>query len=374
MSPKNRGAGFRQAGRGRKEAKAPPPKNSDIYDPEKFQEFIEILEICQAFVRSRSRVQVRLAIILLDNLAEVLMYYKCREILGYDDFIKQIVRPRYSQQDREKVERDFAGKVGFLSSKARLVSKHDATILRIGHSFRNAAFHRDEHNDEANKIIVRLEFEAACNLLCVAYGPGHISGGDESVVLWLRKYGIDQPYLEYGEASRQIISQLLDGVAVSKEEVGATLVHDLDERWNALVVNVLKELPLPELVLDEILKTEEFDSHFDYDSASESFREARRLIGEQKPFPPQEYFKREQELSIEVRKAYDLFTPTLIWRDILRMKMTIRGLRRHKSADGVFSRYEKVSDLLAKAEHLFDSAIRKNDAAAEMASEIARGK
>lgn len=359
----------------RKGPKAPPPRGSGIHEPEKFQEFIEILEICRDFVRSRSSVPIRLAIVLLDNMAEVLMLHKCRATLEHDDFLKRIVPPKYSLEDRRRVERDFAGKVWFLSTIVRLIADQDATILRIGHSYRNAGFHRDEHNNEANQVTVRLLFEAVCHLLSVVYGDGTISGGDDSVVRWLRKYGIEQRYLDYGAASRQIGSRLLEGIAASKERVAEALTRDLEGRLNVLVAGVSRAFPLPELVLDEILETEEFEANYDYErGASERFRQITRLVGQGKKVTRQQYRKREREYWMEVRDAYGAFVPSLTWRDVRRVNTAIASLRRHKTARRVFAAYETASDRLARAEHLFASAMRKSGAAAETAAEIAMGK
>lgn len=359
----------------RNKPKAPPTKGFGIHEPEKFQEFIEILEVCRNLIHSQSSVRIRLAIVLLDNMAEVLMLHKCRTILEDDDFSKRIVAPQYSLTERTRVARDFGGKIWFLTTKVRLIADPDATTLRIGHSYRNAGFHRDEHNDDANQVIVSLLFEAVCHLLTVVYGEGTISGGDESVVRWLMKYGVDQPYLDYGNASREIGNKLLEGISVSHEQVVEGLTQDLKARWRVLVADVSRAFPLPELVLDEILKTEEFDAQYDYDSgASERFRQVTRLIGQGQKITRREYDEREREFLIEVREAYRTFTPSLTWEDVRRMDRVIAGLRRQRTTSRVLGTYEAISDRLAEAEHLVASAIRKSEAAAEMAAEIAMGK
>ena len=359
----------------RNKPKAPPPRGVGIHEPEKFQELVEILETCRSLIHSQSSVRIRLAIVLLDNMAEVLMFHKCRTLLEDDDFSRRIVDPRYSLTERTRVERDFCGKVWFLTTKVQLIADPDATTLRIGHSYRNAAFHRDEHNDKANRVIVSLLFEAVCHLLTVVYGDGTISGGDELVVQWLSTHGIDRPYLDYGHASREIGNRLLKGLSMSREEVVEGLTQDLSTRWRVLVADVSRAFPVPELVLDEILKTEEFDAQYDYDSgASERFRQVTRLIGQGQKIKRPEYDEREREFLIDVREAYRVFTPSVTWEDVRRMDETIARLPRQRTTSRVLGTYEAISDRLAEAEHLFASAIRKSEAAAEMAAEIAMGK
>lgn len=358
----------------RKDAKAPPSDDWGIHEPERFREFIEILDTCQGLVRSSSPVKIRLAIVLLDNLAEVLMYHAGNAPIEHDAFSKRLTPAQYSPSDRERFQRDFRGKIWFLSEKSSLLPADDATVLRVAHAYRNAAFHRDEHNHHANKIIVVLLFGVTCRLLSSTYGDNTTVGGDKSIERWLKSYGINAPFLEFGSASRHIGSLLLESIAVSDEDVRSALTRDLDERWQLLVNRVMKELPLPELVLDEILKTEEFDTQFDDDSASEPMRAANRIVGQEGRFSRTEYLRREREYWQTVRTAYAAFAPTFQWSGVRTMKTSFCRLGRQSTPGRVLSVYEELSDRLAKAEHLLTSAIRRSEAAGEVASDIARGK
>lgn len=362
-------------GQSRKVPKAPPPSAFGIHEPEKFQEFIETLEICRGHILADASVPIRLAIIVLDNVAEVLMLHCCRAIFENDGFANHILVPQYSLSDQQRVERDFGGKIWFLTTKVRFISDADATVLRIGHSYRNAGFHRDEHNDEANHVIVRLLFEAVSRLLTAVYGNGVISGGHESLIEWLRQYGIKEPYLAYGPASREIGRKLLKGITVSTARVQSALLQDLVKRSKALRAAVSGAFPLPELVLDEILKTEEFEQHYDYErGASGRFRNLTRSIGQGKRVTSQRYRRLEREYWTEVRQAYAAFVPSLTWNELQKLIGAIGRLQRKTTADAVLAAYESISDRLARAEHLFSSAIRKSEAAADLAAEVAMGK
>lgn len=355
--------------------KARPSGSSDIHEPARFMAFVEALEICRGLVSSGSPVPIRLAMVILDNIAEVLMLHKCSAILERDSFVSRIVSPEYSGDDRARVAADFSGKVWFLSAKVKLLSTEDATILRIGHSYRNAGFHRDEHNDDANKVIVCLLFGVTCRVLTVAYGDGTISGGDEAVVRWLQQYGIDAPYLDYGPASRSIGPRLLEGIEVTAERLREALTSDLDRRWQALHKSVTSAFPWPEVVLDEILKSEVFDRQYDAEAgASGRYRQMLRFIGQGGQPSRSLYRRREREHVRSVRSAYDAFSSPVTWRDVQDLRMKVSRVRRQRSDSRAFATYEELSDRLAQAEHLLASAIRKSEAAAEMAAEIAMGK
>jgi hypothetical protein len=71
--------------------KVPPSSGSDIHEPARFMEFIAALEVCRGLVCSGSAVPIRLALIILDNVAEVLMLHKCSAILERDGFMSRII-------------------------------------------------------------------------------------------------------------------------------------------------------------------------------------------------------------------------------------------------------------------------------------------
>ena len=91
------------------------------------------------------------------------------------------------------------------------------------------------------------------------------------------------------------------------------------------------------LVLDEILKNEEFDDQFDNDTAQEPVLEANRLIGQGSPFSRDEYLQRERKYLQTVRAAYTSFSPTLQWNDVKTMKKSFLRLERQKTPGRVLS-------------------------------------
>lgn len=112
--------------------KAPPSSGSDIHEPDRFMEFIAALEICRGLVCSGSPVPIRLALIILDNVAEVLMLHKCSAILERDRFMSRVISPEYSGNDRARVETDFRGKVWFLSTKVNRSTRKTRRSSALG--------------------------------------------------------------------------------------------------------------------------------------------------------------------------------------------------------------------------------------------------
>lgn len=335
---------------------------------------MEVLEICREHAISTSSVKTRLALILLDNLAEILMFHRCQELFESEDYVKHVIRPRIPERQRKEAEKDFPGKVRFLSNVEKYISPSDAVILRISHAYRNVAFHRDEHNPTANGAIARMLFDTVCRLFATSYGVGHMEGGKPETLRWLDRYGYSKPYLEYSEASQRITSELVAGMEFSHGTLRTILVADLLERHQRVIAATLRDLPLPELVLDVILKSEEFDESFDVDQASASLREAGYGIAEGNPPSREEYHRLSSEYTQQTRETYDRYRPKTTWRRIFSLDSSIKRLANAVSGNILLARYHQLNEFLSMGERHLYNAIRKNDAAGEAASELARGK
>jgi len=354
----------------------------DIYTPNKFLESIETLELCRDYIESPSNVRTRLALILLDNFTEVLMYHKCRDLFKNDEFLRNLMPPRFTQKERNKANDHFKERVSLLSNKARILSAHDATVLRIAHDYRNRAFHHDTHNPKATQAIVSVLFKTACDVLVKVHK--HRKGSlwlESQVSINIPKYGIKDAYLPLSKTAQKVSVHLLKRVKYKLEDVRPILIDDLKQRWEQLIIKTLSEIPVPELVLDEILKSEEFDELFDYENASTELREFtyEHITKRKASIKPskelrERYWRIEREFTQKVRQAYDRFRPNLTWRICCNLRSRINRLPESPTNDRILLSYNQIDETLSKCERLYYSAIRKNEEAQDMEEEIARGK
>ena len=117
-------------------------------------------------------------------------------------------------------------------------------------------------------------------------------------------YGIDGPYFDYRAASRGIGARLLNGIEVTVERLREALSADLDRRLRILQSSIKEAFPWPEVVLDEILKSEAFDCLYDAESgASKRYRDILRFIGQGGQIPKGLYRRREREYLESVRSV-----------------------------------------------------------------------
>ena len=127
----------------------------------------------------------RLALILLDNLAEVLMHRQWEDDLSWiqlarsqvtrlqshprlDDHGQQLLdelATRTVSRTREReISRTFGGKVDFLVQQGTIESAHGRVLKKL-HEYRNAAYHRDEVRPETLRTAVEIYFFLCCYLM-----------------------------------------------------------------------------------------------------------------------------------------------------------------------------------------------------------------
>ena len=134
----------------------------------------------------------RLALLLLDNVAETLMYHMCRDSMMYDrvkeqhlDMLLRNPKPRpedlkmidelkakvLTPKRKENIESYFVPKVEFLRErKAQGMTSEIGRCLRKLHAYRNEIYHRDKIRPGTLNTAVKIYFHLSCHLLA-AYRP-----------------------------------------------------------------------------------------------------------------------------------------------------------------------------------------------------------
>lgn len=127
----------------------------------------------------------RLALILLDNLAEVLMHREWEDEVHWirlargqvallqshprldDDgqkLLDELATRTVSKTREQAISRTFGGKVSFLAQQGTLDSAHGRVLEKL-HAYRNAAYHRDEVRPETLRTAVEIYFFLCCYLM-----------------------------------------------------------------------------------------------------------------------------------------------------------------------------------------------------------------
>jgi hypothetical protein len=155
---------------------------------ERLRLLVEQLEMIRGLLDRGSGVDAKVSIILLDNVADSLMYRRCLQEFEKDSELAMIRRPRFTPAKQSEALWDFKTKVNLLNGVG-FMSAEDAAVLKIGHSYRNAAYHRDSHNPRVTNELGRLLFAAVSSLFRSYYDNG-VSSGGFAPEQWLSKYGL----------------------------------------------------------------------------------------------------------------------------------------------------------------------------------------
>ncbi len=334
----------------------------------------EQLKLTRTFLGRNSPVEAKVTIILLDNLADSLMYRRCCHEFEEDSFLAVVKRPRFSQIKRNEALRDFKAKVNLLCSIGFLTSE-DSTVLKIGHSYRNAAYHRDIHNPQVTHEIGRLLFMSVCNLVKSYYKNG-VSAGGFQPHLWLADYGLRTDFIEFESAARTIVTQLMEGVSITLPTARTAFQEDINLRLSGIEQSI-QELPTwcVDAKLDEGLKWAEFSDEHPEERFSEELWEMNYKIamGNQSVVNRTDYRLAESKAKMLREEAFGSFVP-ICSRKLLKQLKGISAVEKATSIPALLSAYQNLDSKLSRFEASVEQIASSIERATQIEDDIRRGK
>lgn len=352
----------------------------ELDDLDQFRLIVEQLEVCRNLVLAGDAPKSRMALILLDNAAEVVLYRVWRDELEHDLFLRRIVPARFSLKQRNKIERSFEAKLDFAASNHHL----DATaveMLRVLHRYRNAAVHRDTHNPTVIPILARLAFVAVSQLFASTRGGVQSSAaGYRKPIDWLASYGLGGSYIDFEAAAPRITLQLQAGVEVSVQAAGEQLAKDLSDRIDRVRQVLGSELPLGNdtVRMNDVLKQFEFGEKFP-DLEYELSEEYRSLVykigaGSGDDVSRDEFVRAEQEFRARYDAAFASYQPQLTCEQLTRLAESTGSLQREVELDKLLRTYARNDETLTWYERSVHAAFRSYESAVQMEIDRRRGK
>lgn len=353
---------------------APLGDPHDIHTPDKFREYVEALEVAREFLEAGTPARIRLALILLDNTAEILMYRLCGELFRSDEFHSRILPPRFSKRLKMQVLWKFPEKVRLLKDEDVLTAS-DAALLAAAHSYRNQAVHYDAHNPRGARAIATLLLGAAGRLLA-ATGRGVMVGGfRDDEAQWLRQYGLPTGHIEFSSAALTITEILASRLPAGLEDVRAALSGDLSDRAEALRSFPKDHLYGPSHAdLAELLRLEEFHETFDEEAIAAEYRQATYAIAQGGTFPADDFHRREETYKEALKLERERFQPTITVMELGQLSHWIAQLEAANSVLDLLETYVAADRRFGVYESTLSSAARRLDNAIEFQSELERGK
>src|SRR5690348_5080225 len=101
---------------------------SDRDSFEELQVVVEQLELSQQLLRSRSANKARAAVILIDHVADVLMYRLCMDDFQRIETMEMVIPPEINAKKRNEILFYFDEKVTYLVQKKKLISPENETV------------------------------------------------------------------------------------------------------------------------------------------------------------------------------------------------------------------------------------------------------
>lgn len=193
----------------------------------------------------------RIALILLDNVVELIMNRELVNQFALDEYYKPTwepaltrwkksnLMPNYSEEEKEKAGKEFRYKTRVLSLRLNRISINDRIILDVCHSMRSETFHNEVLRHGILAQIVRLLYLTTLDLSEKLPVQSYIlphqgeKGDDHD---FLEKYSLEHPYsLTSSEGRQKIVRTLAEGVEIDASDFALMLSKDLLARIDDVI-------------------------------------------------------------------------------------------------------------------------------------------
>ncbi len=194
------------------------------------QKNIEQLEEVGEQLDKGTTTAARLALLLLDNLIELIIYEKIRMIFYQDSVWKSKIPPSI----RNDVMRDFKNKVTFLVSSTNEIDPDDGEVLKVGHTIRNQTYHSDVLRESIIISITKVYFETVCRLWPRLWWGGFSSRNYDYFKALSCKYEIKESAFNSKFLS-EICNCLIKNRTCPMEDLQETLASDVLTRLDDML-------------------------------------------------------------------------------------------------------------------------------------------
>ena len=202
--------------------------------------------------------ECRLALILLDNTAELLLGHALEYYFELEDFFSPSDRPthltvprisRYTPKERNQAEREFEPKLRILQFRLNRISREDRSVLKVCHRLRNDAFHRGTLRSEVLSQVVRLMYETTVRLtLKLPIGSFRLPQPGESGpnAAFLDRFDLtDAMLLGTEDGRKSVADKLMEDIHVDATVFAGTLSKGILRRIDENILGGLDYLVEP---------------------------------------------------------------------------------------------------------------------------------
>lgn len=315
---------------------------------------------------------LRMAFVLLDNAAEILMHRKASDELSFNsalrrmrESVKDTVDTKEAKRLQEKIElpsivnrkrerminRYFDEKTKFLSEDKSYIKKTAAAVLRSLHRYRNELYHNDKVKEETIRATAVLLFEIVCDLL-ICLPPSSISTSsldNYDTPGWRRffsEYKIDRSSFLDNHAWSRLVKKLRGRISISCDDLREALKTHLLARIQDATENI-------EFIMRGGLGIKSMKKALKHIQ----FIESGNIIG----------LGDRDELLSKFKAKYNM-------KDFKRWRTRIRKFNNIRDKIELFQAFSEIENEFEQLENQVNNAATEFDKSIQLAIDVARGK
>jgi hypothetical protein len=371
------------------------PRTSDSVDPwgelngryqhdehAQFILFVEQFAEIRDLIMSGQVTKQRMALVALDNLAEVLLHRHKRLVLSFAEAGSQHRVPRLSNSDLRRLSADFGARVTLARGGScdplfgglvrPILDDLDEAVFRSAHAYRNRVYHADHHNSAVLPYITK-SFMGAVGRGFMRLQPTNVAS---SLNEWRRQQLAPYGYagskdshwpgmFAPAEAAKAISEHLSRDICVGLEESKAALQDDLAWR-TAWADEMIKHLLGDGFPLDRLawaLRWDEFwKAHGSDDTVVELDKELADTWTElvQAESESVELHTRINTLNASrnarISAMFACFSPNTDLAHIAHIRRLADRLVSARNVGTLFIRYQRLDEDMEKIENALDDA------------------
>jgi hypothetical protein len=222
--------------------------------------FVDQLAVAREMLVAPGLSKRRMALVAIDNLAELALYRHKRRLAQAAQESWRDVEPRLDHTDEQRFRSNFNVRVelglkgagpGLLESVYKpVLDGLDAGLFRVGHQYRNRAYHADHHNPAALDLVARAYFNAVSRTFTRLQPTNIASSMSAATREALRAHGYDgasdawlggDKMMAPAEAASTITGHLSAGLEIDLPSAREVLVGDMRSRiaWTGEMIDGL---------------------------------------------------------------------------------------------------------------------------------------
>jgi hypothetical protein len=214
---------------------------------ERFLSFVEQLEQAVDLLESGRPPLQRMALVVLDTLAEGLLFCHMGKVFLASDEPTWIEHRTFTAKERRSARERFNKRVAIANEKLesaspvyypeRILNEHDAAVFRVAHHYRNPVYHEGRHNPTLIHPVGRLYAQAIGRAFTRSHRAGWGVSSRRSFMEEVARLGLNTSVDRYfypREAAQAITSRICDTLTVDSKILRAELEEDIVYRCDVL--------------------------------------------------------------------------------------------------------------------------------------------